>query len=76
MLHIVNKSPFQTSTLKTCLRMAQPGSAVLLIEDGVYGATQGTDIEAEMRQAGIRSSFMHYSQIWMHVALLVNYSTA
>jgi sulfur transfer complex TusBCD TusB component (DsrH family) len=26
MLHIVNKSPFQTSTLDTCLRMAQPGT--------------------------------------------------
>jgi tRNA 2-thiouridine synthesizing protein B len=51
MLHIVNKSPFQTSTLKTCLSMAQPGSAVLLIEDGVYGATVGTDMEAVVRQA-------------------------
>lgn len=41
MLHIVNKSPFQTSTLDTCLRMAQPGHALLLIEDGVYAATSG-----------------------------------
>jgi tRNA 2-thiouridine synthesizing protein B len=41
MLHIVNKSPSQTSTLASCLRLAQPGSAVLLIEDGVYAATQG-----------------------------------
>ena len=31
MLHIVNKSPFQTSTLQSCLRMAQAGHALLLI---------------------------------------------
>ncbi len=57
MLHIVNKSPFQTSTLKSCLAMAQPGSAVLLIEDGVYGATTGSAIEAEIRQASTAIKF-------------------
>ena len=57
MLHIVNKSPFQTSTLKSCLAMAQPGSAVLLIEDGVYGATQGSAIETEIRQASATIKF-------------------
>ncbi|MDR3370508.1 sulfurtransferase complex subunit TusB [Rhodoferax sp.] len=57
MLHIVNKSPFQTSTLKSCLAMAQPGSAVLLIEDGVYGATQGSTIEADVRQASASIKF-------------------
>ena len=41
MLHIVNKSPSQTRTLDSCLRLAQNGSAVLLIEDGVYAATRG-----------------------------------
>jgi len=41
MLHIVNKSPSQTRTLDSCLRLAQDGSAVLLIEDGVYAATKG-----------------------------------
>lgn len=52
MLHIINKSPFQTSTLDTCLRMAQPGSAILFIEDGIYAATTGTAIEARIREAG------------------------
>jgi len=51
MLHIVNKSPFQSTSLQTCLRMAKPGSAVLFIEDGVYGATSGTSAEAMVRQA-------------------------
>ena len=39
MLHIVNKSPTQTNALASCLRLAQPGAAVLLIEDAVYAAT-------------------------------------
>jgi len=51
MLHIVNKSPFQTSTLDTCLRMAQPGHALLLIEDGIYAATTGSATEERVRQA-------------------------
>ncbi|MDH3692433.1 MAG: sulfurtransferase complex subunit TusB [Gammaproteobacteria bacterium] len=36
MLHIINKSPFERNTLDSCLRLAMPGSAILLIEDGVY----------------------------------------
>lgn len=40
MLHIVNKSPHDRPTLQSVARIAQTG-AVLLIEDGVYGATQG-----------------------------------
>ena len=41
MLHIVNKSHRQTRTLDSCLRLAQDGHALLLIEDGVYAATRG-----------------------------------
>jgi tRNA 2-thiouridine synthesizing protein B len=51
MLHIVNKSPFQTRTLESCLAMAQPGSAVLLIEDAVYAATAGSAVQGRMREA-------------------------
>ena len=51
MLHIVNKSPFQTTTLESCLRMAQPGHALLLIEDGIYAATVGSAAEVRVRQA-------------------------
>ncbi len=39
MLHIVNKSHTQTSSLASCLRLAKPGQAVLLTEDAVYAAT-------------------------------------
>jgi tRNA 2-thiouridine synthesizing protein B len=42
LLHTVNKSPFERNALDACLAHAKKGSAVLLIEDGVYGATKGT----------------------------------
>ena len=41
MLHTVNKSPFERNALDSCLAHVKPGSAVLLIEDGVYGALKG-----------------------------------
>lgn len=44
MLHLVNKSPFERTNLQACLERATPGSAILLIEDAVYGALQGTAV--------------------------------
>ena len=41
MLHIVNKSHTQTDALRSCLRLALPGQALLLTEDAVYAATKG-----------------------------------
>ena len=43
MLNIVNKSPFERNGLSSCLRLAQKGAAVLLIEDGVYAALENTE---------------------------------
>jgi tRNA 2-thiouridine synthesizing protein B len=51
MLHIVNKSPFETTTLESCLRFARPGSTLLLIEDAVYAAAKGNALEPRIRQA-------------------------
>lgn len=51
MLHTVNKSPFEKNSLESCLAHAQKGSAILLIEDGVYAATKGTKIAATMEEA-------------------------
>ena len=51
MLHIVNKSPFEKNSLDTCLRMAQPGQALLLIGDGVYAATLGSATESRITEA-------------------------
>lgn len=41
MLHTINKSPFENSTLETCSRFLQPGDPVLFIEDGVYAVQAG-----------------------------------
>jgi len=42
MLHTVNKSPTERNTLDSCLAHAKKGSAILLIEDGIYAAMKGT----------------------------------
>lgn len=56
MLHIVNKSPTERSSLASCLAHALPGHAVLLIEDGVYAATKGSAAADRLKAAmpGVR----------------------
>lgn len=51
MLHMINKSPFQTQTLESCLEHTCEGSAILLLEDGIYGAMAGTTIAPKMAKA-------------------------
>ncbi len=51
MLHIVNKSPFERNTLESCLRLAQKGSKVLLIEDAVTAAVRGGAFEPKLAAA-------------------------
>lgn len=46
MLHTVNKSPYSSSSLQTCVGYLQAGDTVLLIEDGVYAAMKGGASEA------------------------------
>ena len=50
-LHTVNKSPFEKDSLDTCIAHALDGSAVLLIEDGVYAAARGTAVEPRVHDA-------------------------
>jgi tRNA 2-thiouridine synthesizing protein B len=50
-LHTVNKSPFEKSSLGSCLGYAKQGSSVLLYEDAVYGAIKGTAIADKMSAA-------------------------
>ena len=59
MLHIVNKSPFERTALDSCLRLAQAGSSILLIEDGVYAAV-GNAAHAE-EIAGRMEDFSFYA---------------
>jgi tRNA 2-thiouridine synthesizing protein B len=54
MLHIVNKSHSQTNSLQSCLRLAQAGAALLLIEDGVYAATAGGAATSGIAEAAKR----------------------
>jgi len=51
MLHTVNKSPFEKNSLQTCLEFSLPGSDILLIEDGVYGAIAGGSSAAGLGRA-------------------------
>ncbi len=50
-LHTVNKSPFEKDSLSVCLDYARDGSAILLIEDGVYGAMQNTTMADSVKSA-------------------------
>jgi tRNA 2-thiouridine synthesizing protein B len=50
-LHTVNKSPFEKSSLETCLGYALDGSTVLLLEDGVYAAIAGSAVAARVADA-------------------------
>lgn len=58
MLHLINKSPFERTALASCLRLAQAGSSILLIEDGVYAALKNAGCAAEI--AGRMGDFTFY----------------
>lgn len=49
MLHLINKSPFESMNLDDCLKYASKGTPILLYEDGVYGAMAGTSIEDKIK---------------------------
>lgn len=50
-LHTVNKSPFERNALASCLEHVTEGAAVLLIEDGVYGAMIGSRFSSQIEKA-------------------------
>ena len=56
MLHTVNKSPFERNTLQACLDHMTPGQAILMIEDGVFGALKGTDFSDKVEATGKTSA--------------------
>jgi len=51
MLHIVNKSPFERVALATCLGHVKAGDSVLLIEDAVVGAVDGSSFADQIKSA-------------------------
>jgi tRNA 2-thiouridine synthesizing protein B len=48
-LHTINKSPFERSTMASCLNHVLDGDSVLMIEDAVVGARKGTMIADGLR---------------------------
>ena len=40
-LHTVNKSSYERTTLESCVSKTSKGGSVILIEDGVYSAVKG-----------------------------------
>jgi len=51
MLYMVNKSPLMFGNLRSVLRIAPASEPILLYEDGVYAAAQGTVSEDLVKQA-------------------------
>ena len=49
-LHTVNNSPFERSSLSSCLDHLNAGDALLLIEDGVVGARKSTTFAADIEK--------------------------
>jgi tRNA 2-thiouridine synthesizing protein B len=51
MLYTVNKAPLSANNLDSVLRVAQPGSPILLYEDGVYAALPGAQSSGTVSSA-------------------------
>lgn len=56
-LHTVNKSPFERNSLDTCVKHLSAGDSMLMIEDAVIGARQGSTaaalVEAAMKSGTV-----------------------
>ena len=50
-LHTVNKSAFERNSLDSCLGHVKAGDAVILMEDGVISAHQGSTAEKSLSAA-------------------------
>jgi tRNA 2-thiouridine synthesizing protein B len=49
-LHIVNKSPFERSALRSCIDHLRAGDAILLTEDAVLAARKGSLAEELLQE--------------------------
>jgi tRNA 2-thiouridine synthesizing protein B len=52
-LHTVNKSPFNSTNLESCLNICCDKDSVLLIEDGVLGAHISSPLKEKIKQLSI-----------------------
>ena len=53
-LHLVARSPHESSSLADCLARAGEGDAVLLLEGGVYAALKGSVFASRLQEAAGR----------------------
>ena len=52
-LHTVSRSPYQDEALASCLKVALPGCAVLLLENAVYAARASGGFATLMSDAAV-----------------------
>jgi len=57
-LHIVSSSPFETNALQSALKFALSGDAILLIENGVYAASDV--LQSALLKGGAARGLMTY----------------
>tara|TARA_Y100001935_G_scaffold205813_1_gene174804 strand:+ start:14020 stop:14325 length:306 start_codon:yes stop_codon:yes gene_type:complete len=62
-LYTVNKSPFEKNSLEAVINLSGDGASILLIEDGVYGAAKGTEIEKLISGAEGKSFYVLRSDL-------------
>lgn len=48
-LHTINKSPYTNNILSSCLRVCAENDGILLLEDGVFGATSSAPTANELQ---------------------------
>ena len=51
MLHIVNKSPFEKKSFKSCINHAKAGDSILMIEDATVGAIKDSAFSENLESA-------------------------
>lgn len=49
-LHTINKSPYSNSSLASCIKICSKSDAILLLEDGVFGALTSAPESEQLQQ--------------------------
>jgi tRNA 2-thiouridine synthesizing protein B len=61
MLNIVKKSPYETSSLSSCLKYIKKGDVILFTEDGIYAVKKGGMFEKHVSDASQTCSIYYLS---------------
>jgi tRNA 2-thiouridine synthesizing protein B len=51
LLHLVSASPAASASLDSCLRSLDDDALILLMQDGVYAATEGSDAVTQIKSS-------------------------